>query len=135
MPLAMAGPDPDIALPAQERAIRAKCFHRTGTFVSFPPEAVEQSLPERFEEQVRRFPHRPLRRDPPGPGALAGLDGCRHGRAGRGGLATGASPGWTPTGARSESRGLAGSVKAPPQDGQGGASIDPGLGAALRASR
>ena len=59
MPLAMAGPDPDIALPAQERAIRAKCFHRTGTFVSFPPEAVEQSLPERFEEQVRRLPQRP----------------------------------------------------------------------------
>jgi amino acid adenylation domain-containing protein len=43
---------------ARQRAIRARCVHPTGTFVPFPKEAIEQSIPERFEQQVRRNPDR-----------------------------------------------------------------------------
>ena len=45
-------------LPPEQQAIRAKCFHPTGTFIEFKKEAVEQSIPDRFEEQVRRHPNR-----------------------------------------------------------------------------
>jgi non-ribosomal peptide synthetase component F len=41
-------------LPEQE-AIRAKCFHPTGTFVEFKKEEVEQSISDRFEQQVRKY--------------------------------------------------------------------------------
>lgn len=40
-------------------AIRARCFHPTGTFIEFSKAEVEQSIPERFEKIVRRFPDRP----------------------------------------------------------------------------
>ena len=40
-------------LPPEQEAIRAKCFHRSGTFVQFPREEIEQSIPERFEKIVR----------------------------------------------------------------------------------
>ena len=40
-------------LPAQQEAIRAKCFHPSGTFVEFPIEDVETSIPARFEKIVR----------------------------------------------------------------------------------
>jgi len=43
-------------LPPQQQAIRDKCFHPTGTFVEFSNEEVEQSIPERFEKIVRRYP-------------------------------------------------------------------------------
>ena len=46
-------------LPPEQQAIRAKCFHPTGTFVEFPKEEIEQSIPERFEKIVRRYPERP----------------------------------------------------------------------------
>jgi non-ribosomal peptide synthetase component F/acyl carrier protein len=42
-------------LPPEQQAIRAKCFHPTGTFVEFPKEEVEQSIPDRFEKIVRQF--------------------------------------------------------------------------------
>jgi non-ribosomal peptide synthetase component F len=45
-------------LPAGQQTIRAKCFHPTGTFVEFPPEEIEQSIPERFEKIVRMHPDR-----------------------------------------------------------------------------
>ena len=45
-------------LPSQQQAIRAKCVHPTGTFVEFAPEAIEQSIPNRFEQQVARHPER-----------------------------------------------------------------------------
>jgi amino acid adenylation domain-containing protein len=45
-------------LPPEQEAIRAKCFHPTGTFVEFKEEEVEQSIPDRFEEMVRRHPSR-----------------------------------------------------------------------------
>ena len=37
-----------------QQAIRAKCFHPSGSFVEFKKEEVEQSIPSRFEQIVRR---------------------------------------------------------------------------------
>lgn len=45
-----------IKLPPEQEAIRAKCFHPSGTFVKFPIEDVEQSIPERFEKIVQMYP-------------------------------------------------------------------------------
>jgi amino acid adenylation domain-containing protein len=45
-------------LPPEQEAIRAKCFHPSGTFVEFPSEDVETSIPARFEKMVRTHPHR-----------------------------------------------------------------------------
>ncbi len=45
-------------LPPEQQAIRDKCFHPTGTFVEFKKEDIEQSIPDRFEKQVRLYPHR-----------------------------------------------------------------------------
>ena len=45
-------------IPLRQQAIRDKCFHPTGTFVEFKKEEIEQSIPDRFEEQVRRYPER-----------------------------------------------------------------------------
>ncbi|MDZ4343158.1 MAG: amino acid adenylation domain-containing protein, partial [Candidatus Binatia bacterium] len=39
-------------LPPEQQAIRDKCFHPTGTFVEFPKEEIEQSIPDRFEQIV-----------------------------------------------------------------------------------
>ncbi|HSK28429.1 MAG TPA: non-ribosomal peptide synthetase [Candidatus Limnocylindria bacterium] len=47
--------------PMAERSdepIRAKCFHPSGTFVEFSKDEIEQSIPERFEKIVQRFPDR-----------------------------------------------------------------------------
>jgi non-ribosomal peptide synthetase component F len=41
-------------LPWQQ-AIRAKCFHPTGTFIPFKKEDVDRSIPELFEEAVNKF--------------------------------------------------------------------------------
>src|SRR5262249_37419882 len=56
----MTGSSPEMG-PAhrQQEAIRARCVHPSGVFVESPQEAVEQSIPERFEQQVRRYPERP----------------------------------------------------------------------------
>jgi hypothetical protein len=45
-------------LPPEQQAIRAKCFHPTGTFVEFRKEDIEQSIPERFEKIVRMHANR-----------------------------------------------------------------------------
>jgi len=45
-------------LPPEQQAIRDKCFHPSGTFVEFPIEDVETSIPARFEKIVRMYPHR-----------------------------------------------------------------------------
>ena len=45
-------------LPSEQQAIRDKCFHPSGTFVEFPIEDVETSIPARFEKIVRRYPDR-----------------------------------------------------------------------------
>jgi amino acid adenylation domain-containing protein len=41
-------------LPSEQQAVRAKCFHPTGTFVEFRREEIEQSIPDRFEQMVRK---------------------------------------------------------------------------------
>ena len=46
------------ALPPEQQAIRDKCFHPNGKFVEFAKEEIEQSIPERFEEIVRKFANR-----------------------------------------------------------------------------
>jgi amino acid adenylation domain-containing protein len=45
-------------IPPEQEAIRAKCFHPSGTFVEFPKEDVEKSIPERFEKIVEMYPDR-----------------------------------------------------------------------------
>jgi amino acid adenylation domain-containing protein len=45
-------------LPAEQEAIRAKCFHPSGMFVEFPKEDVEASIPARFEKIVSMYPER-----------------------------------------------------------------------------
>jgi non-ribosomal peptide synthetase component F len=45
-------------LPPEQEAIRASCFHPTGTFVEFQKEEVEQSIPEKFEKIVRQYTER-----------------------------------------------------------------------------
>jgi amino acid adenylation domain-containing protein len=47
-----------LQLAAEQEAIRAKCFHPTGTFVEFEKEEVDQSIPQRFEKIVGAFPDR-----------------------------------------------------------------------------
>jgi len=45
-------------LPPEQQAIRAKCFHPTGTFVEIRKEEIEQSIPERFEKIVSVYSDR-----------------------------------------------------------------------------
>ena len=45
-------------IPAWQHVIRNKCRHPTGAFVEFDVEDIEQSIPAKFELQVRNFPHR-----------------------------------------------------------------------------
>ena len=45
-------------IPPEQDAIRAKCFHPSGSFIEFKKEEIEQSIPERFEQIVRRYPDR-----------------------------------------------------------------------------
>jgi len=51
-------PIQEFKLPPEQQAIRDKCFHPSGTFVEFPVEDVETSIPARFEKIVRRYPER-----------------------------------------------------------------------------
>jgi len=45
-------------LPLEQQAIRAKCFHPSGVFAEFRKEDIEQSIPNRFEQMVARYPDR-----------------------------------------------------------------------------
>jgi non-ribosomal peptide synthetase component F len=45
-------------LPSEQQRVRAKCYHPSGTFISFPKAAIEQSISQRFEQQVQRYPDR-----------------------------------------------------------------------------
>ena len=47
-----------MTLPPEQQAIRDKCFHPSGRFVEFPKDAIEHSIPERFEKIVRMNPDR-----------------------------------------------------------------------------
>jgi amino acid adenylation domain-containing protein len=48
----------NLQLPPEQQAIRDKCFHPLGTFVEFTKEEIEQSIAERFEKTVDRYPDR-----------------------------------------------------------------------------
>src|SRR5690349_19063703 len=45
-------------IPPQQQAIRNQCLPPSGTFVEFPTDDVETSMPARFENIVRQFPNR-----------------------------------------------------------------------------
>jgi len=45
-------------LPPDQQAIHKKCFHPSAKFLEFRKEEVDQSIPHRFEEQVRKYPER-----------------------------------------------------------------------------
>lgn len=44
-------------LPAEQKIIRAKCFHPSGSFIEFTKDEVEQSIASRFEKTARRYPN------------------------------------------------------------------------------
>ena len=46
----------DIEVPPEQQAIRAKCFHPSGTYLEFPMRDVEISIPARFEKIAKNFP-------------------------------------------------------------------------------
>jgi amino acid adenylation domain-containing protein len=46
-----------VELPATQQAVRDRCLHPTGLFCAFNKAEIEQSLPERFEQQVRQYPN------------------------------------------------------------------------------
>jgi len=46
-------------MPPEQQAIIDKCLHPTGKFIPFQPEHLDNSIPDRFEEQVRLYPARP----------------------------------------------------------------------------
>jgi len=48
---------------SEQQAIRAKCAHPSGSFVEFPRDALEQSIPQRFEAIARRYPDRTALKD------------------------------------------------------------------------
>jgi amino acid adenylation domain-containing protein len=48
----------DLLLAEPQGALRARCFHPTGTFVAFPQADIAQSIVARFEQQVCTFPER-----------------------------------------------------------------------------
>ena len=47
-----------VGLPPEEKTIRVRCVHPTGTFTEFTEDEIEQSIASRFEQQVTRHPHR-----------------------------------------------------------------------------
>jgi len=50
----------DVALlPPWQEALRARCFHPFEPFTEFHRDEIEQSIPERFEDQVRKHALRP----------------------------------------------------------------------------
>jgi len=42
----------------EQRSIGDKSFHPGGLFVEFRKEEIEQSVPDRFEQQVTKYPER-----------------------------------------------------------------------------
>lgn len=45
----------EVKLPPDQQRIRANCYHPTGKFISFPKEAIEQSITARFEQIARLY--------------------------------------------------------------------------------
>ena len=50
--------DDPTGIPEEQIKIQAKCFHPSGTFKEFEKQDIEQSIIERFEQQVDRYPDR-----------------------------------------------------------------------------
>ena len=49
----------DVAgLPLEQQALRARCFHPIEPFIEFGREEIEQSISDRFENQVRKYSRR-----------------------------------------------------------------------------
>ncbi len=48
-----------VSVPPEQQALRARCFHPTEPFIEFRREEIEQSIPDRFEDQVRKHSRRP----------------------------------------------------------------------------
>ena len=51
-------PEENLCLPPEQQAIGDKCFHPAGRFIEFKLAEIEQSAPDRFEQQARQFPDR-----------------------------------------------------------------------------
>ncbi len=47
-----------VNLPPEQRAIRAQCYHPSGTFAPFAKEEVDQAIPDRFDKIIRTYPAR-----------------------------------------------------------------------------
>ena len=47
-----------VGLPPEQQALRARCFHPVEPFIEFRQEEIEQSIPDRFEDQVRKHSRR-----------------------------------------------------------------------------
>ena len=47
-----------VGFPESQQAVKDKCLHPTGIFFEFKKEEIEQSIPERFEQQVCKYPDR-----------------------------------------------------------------------------
>ena len=45
-------------IPLHQQDIRARCFHPSGAFTEFTRQEIEQSVPDRFEQTVRKYPDR-----------------------------------------------------------------------------
>lgn len=52
-------------LPAEQRRVRARCKHPSGTFVEFAEAEIESSIPARFEQMVKLYPERLATKDGP----------------------------------------------------------------------
>jgi amino acid adenylation domain-containing protein len=48
----------NISVASRQQSIRAKCFHPSNIFIDFKKEEIEQSIPDRFEQIVRKYPNR-----------------------------------------------------------------------------
>jgi amino acid adenylation domain-containing protein len=54
----MSSAQSQYTLPPEQEAIRDKCFHPSGIFAEFKKKEIEQSIPERFEKIVAKYPDR-----------------------------------------------------------------------------
>jgi amino acid adenylation domain-containing protein len=46
------------SIPEEQLRIREKCYHPSGAFEEFKKEGIDQSILDRFEQQVQLYPHR-----------------------------------------------------------------------------
>src|SRR5215475_7283011 len=51
-------PDSVTTLPAEQRIIRSRCVHQTDSFTEFRGKEIKQSIPDRFEQTVSKYPNR-----------------------------------------------------------------------------